>query len=84
LFKDWVISRLEEKDTRKKQTLVRALNFAPHLAVQIVLYNLGEWARIAGHELQMPISISDEGYVARELLKALREHFSKEIDATTQ
>jgi hypothetical protein len=84
-FKEWVILRLEKKDTRKKQNLVRALKFgAVNLAMQIMLYNLGEWVRIAGHELQAPIYISDETHEAQEILGAFRERFAEEIDATTQ
>lgn len=83
-FRSWVIVRLEKKDIRKKQNIVRVLrSAAPHLAERIIFYNLGEWAALAGSELHMPVIIPDERHEVQELLKVLRKHFAEEINSTS-
>ncbi len=84
-FMNWIIKKHEEIDPENKQIFLKTLKFYPDLALSTISSALFNWGTVATFELHLNcLIIDDVERDSRDVLKALQDHFAKEMAAITQ
>jgi hypothetical protein len=90
-FKNWAISQFDQTNSdiekRKRQDFLRTLKFDPNKVTQWIADNICQWAAYYNlhHKIQTGEKVGvDFHRDPQELLKALQEHFAKEIATITK